>query len=60
MRKKIGRPKTNRKPILVRFDTDIIKMVDAERKKTIGATRPDIVRLIVKYYFYKRFMGLDV
>lgn len=58
---KAGRPKSNRRPILVRLDSKVIKLLDYEIKKpgSLFSTRPEVIRFIVRYYFNKQFMGLN-
>lgn len=50
MPKKPGRPKTHRKPILVRFDPIAIKKIDARKKEFKLRTRPEAIRNMVHLF----------
>jgi hypothetical protein len=48
---KFGRPRTDRQPVMVRFDQDILKKIDKRRMKPKYRSRPSMVRWIIYKYF---------
>ena len=64
IRKKPGRPKTYRVPVLVRLDSNIVKVLDKYRKdSTTAESRPEAVRKLVRYGLssYARYvLGLNI